>query len=474
MKRETQRGLYLIVMKLCLFTLLTLTFLLLMAVNNPQIIRPSRTMAITLTGFVVLLALFTQLYRSFDIRHEQSRHIIYSTLISCIIADVGAYFELLIMNFNEANRSSLMPESGDLGCLAIALLLQLVWIMLFTRSAKFLYYRMTPPRKCCIVTGGAADRAYMLSKLAGYKKRYLITAVLNAAQPNLESAIEGYEHVFLYDLPCEERMRLIEHCYKIGKPVHYGMELGDVIALGAAHDILSDAPFMAVDKAGLTLEQRIAKRTMDIIFSVCALIVASPIMLACALAIRIEDGGPIIFRQQRATRGGEIFEIYKFRTMRPDAQRDKSATDDDQRITKVGAFLRRYRLDELPQFVNILKGEMSVVGPRPEMLSNVRDYTRALPEFSYRLRVKAGLTGYAQIAGKYNTLPKDKMLLDLMYIENYSLWEDIKLVFKTATVFYRGDSTEAFHEPNAANDGAANTGAAKSDSSVKNDASRAG
>ena len=115
MKRETQRGLYLIVMKLCLFTLLTLTFLLLMAVNNPQIIRPSRTMAITLTGFVVLLALFTQLYRSFDIRHEQSRHIIYSTLISCIIADVGTYFELLIMNFNEANRSSLMPESGDLG-----------------------------------------------------------------------------------------------------------------------------------------------------------------------------------------------------------------------------------------------------------------------------------------------------------------------------------------------------------------------
>ena len=152
--------------------------------------------------------------------------------------------------------------------------------------------------------------------------------------------------------------------------------------------------------------------------------------------------------------------------MRPDAQRDKSATDDDQRITKVGAFLRRYRLDELPQFVNILKGEMSVVGPRPEMLSNVRDYTRALPEFSYRLRVKAGLTGYAQIAGKYNTLPKDKMLLDLMYIENYSLWEDIKLVFKTATVFYRGDSTEAFHEAPAEPDAA--------DDAVRDDATRAG
>ena len=290
----------------------------------------------------------------------------------------------------------------------------------------------------------------MLSRLTNYKKRYLITAVLNASAPDLEKAIEAYDHVFLYDLPCEERLRLIEHCYKICKPVHYGMELGDVIALGASHDIISDAPFMSVDKAGLTLEQRFVKRAMDIVFSLCALVITSPIMLLCALAIRLEDGGPALFRQQRATRGGAVFEIYKFRTMRPNAQHDKSATDDDQRITKVGSFLRRYRLDELPQFVNILKGEMSVVGPRPEMLSNVRDYTRALPEFSYRLRVKAGLTGYAQIAGKYNTLPKDKMLLDLMYIENYSLWEDIKLIFKTATVFYRGDSTEGFQKPDAA------------------------
>lgn len=448
MKRDIRRGLYLIILKLCLFALLTLTFLLLMAINNPQIIRPSRTAAITGSGFIVLLLLFMQLYRSFDIEREQSRHIIYSALISCIVADIGAYLELLVMNFNEANRSSLLPEGNDLICLAIALGLQLVWIMLFTRSSKFLSYRMTEPRKCCVITSGDVQSAHILSKLSTYKKRYLVTAVLTADTPELETRIENYDHIFLYDLPRGQRTELIEHCYKIGKPVHYGMELMDVIALGGIHDILDDTPFIAIDKCSLTLEQRIVKRTMDILFSVAALIVTSPILLICAIAIRLEDGGSVIFRQKRATRGGEIFEIYKFRTMRPNAQSDnQSATDDDARITKVGAFLRRYRLDELPQFVNILKGEMSVVGPRPEMLSNIEHYTHDLPEFSYRLRVKAGLTGYAQIAGKYNTLPRDKVLLDLMYIENYSLWEDIKLIFKTVTVFYKKSSTEAFHAP---------------------------
>ena len=124
---------------------------------------------------------------------------------------------------------------------------------------------------------------------------------------------------------------------------------------------------------------------------------------------------------------------------------NRSVTSDDDRITRVGRFLRKFRIDELPQLINILKGEMSIVGPRPEMVENVDEYTDMLSEFSYRLRVKAGLTGHAQIAGKYNTSPKDKLVLDLMYIEKYSLWLDIKLIFQTLTVFFKaGDSTEAF------------------------------
>ena len=155
----------------------------------------------------------------------------------------------------------------------------------------------------------------------------------------------------------------------------------------------------------------------------------------------------MLFKQKRATLNGKIFYVYKFRTMKEKNSVNRSVTSDDDRITKVGRFLRKFRIDELPQLINILKGEMSIVGPRPEMVENVDQYTDMLSEFSYRLRVKAGLTGHAQIAGKYNTSPKDKLVLDLMYIEKYSLWLDIKLIFQTLTVFFKAsDSTEAFGE----------------------------
>ena len=157
------------------------------------------------------------------------------------------------------------------------------------------------------------------------------------------------------------------------------------------------------------------------------------------------DGGTVFFKQKRATQYGRVFYVYKFRTMKEHVE-NRSATSDDDRITKVGKVLRKTRLDEVPQLFNILKGDMSFVGPRPEMLENVKSYTSELPEFKYRLRAKAGLTGYAQIAGKYNTSPKDKLILDMMYIENYSFRTDIKLLFQTAIVLLKKDSTEGFQK----------------------------
>ena len=179
--------------------------------------------------------------------------------------------------------------------------------------------------------------------------------------------------------------------------------------------------------------------------SLVGLIVASPIMLVCAIAIKAEDGGHVFYKQKRLTKYGRVFEVYKFRTMKEENSIHKSVTENDDRITKVGKYLRKFRVDELPQLLNILKGDMTIVGPRPEMLENVEKYTEELPEFSYRLRMKAGLTGLAQISGKYNTSPKDKLVMDLMYIENYSIWMDIKLIFQTITVFLKAsESTEAF------------------------------
>ena len=187
------------------------------------------------------------------------------------------------------------------------------------------------------------------------------------------------------------------------------------------------------------------KRGMDILLSAAALVFLAPVFLFTALAIKLEDGGKVFYKQKRLTKYGRVFEVYKFRTMKEENSIHKSVTADDDRITKVGKLLRKYRIDELPQMLNILKGDMTVVGPRPEMLENVEKYTGELPEFSYRLRMKAGLTGLAQISGKYNTSPKDKLVMDLMYIENYSIWQDLKLIFQTITVFFKAsESTEAF------------------------------
>ena len=228
------------------------------------------------------------------------------------------------------------------------------------------------------------------------------------------------------------------------KNVYFNPDMHDVIEQSSRHVILDDISLYGNYSKGLTLEQRVIKRIMDLVISVVALIITSPIMLITAILIKIDDGGKIIFKQNRATRDGKIFSVYKFRTMREDVE-NYSVIEDDVRVTKVGRYLRKFRIDELPQFVNVLKGDMSVVGPRPEMLANIFNYTSELPEFEYRLRVKAGITGYAQIAGKYNTSPKDKLILDLMYIEEYSFWLDIKLLFQTAIVLLKRDSTEAFH-----------------------------
>ena len=439
-------------MRVGLFVLMVLSFFLTMGLNTPYLLNISRTAAITGFGFTVLFLLFMNIYHGFDVQHEQSRQIIFSTIISVILTDAGAFFELMIMNFNENNRSTLAPELADIGGIILCLALQILFIVFYTRVAKFLYYRMTPPLQCCVVVSGDSEKARINldEKLSSYRKRYIIRDALLCSQPDLLTQIAKYDQVFLYNLPGEERTRLIKYCYRIRKPIFYDMELIDVISLSGSQDILDDAPFVTVDRLGLTIEQRIAKRTLDIIFSLFALILLSPVMLVCAAAILLDDGKPVLFRQERATLNGRVFRIHKFRTMRVDADSETSVTGDDSRITRVGRVLRRWRLDELPQFIDTLKGDMSVVGPRPEMLSNVREYTKAMPEFEYRLRVKAGLTGYAQIAGKYNTSPKDKMIMDLMYIEHYSLLEDIKLILRTVTVFNKPDSTEAFQTAEAA------------------------
>ena len=222
-------------------------------------------------------------------------------------------------------------------------------------------------------------------------------------------------------------------------------QLTDIMIRGAKNISLFDTPLLLVKGTGLTPAQRVGKRMMDIVLCAIAMIPAAPIMAVVALAIKLEDGGPVFFKQKRMTRNGREFDILKFRSMIVDAEKYAGAvlaTDNDPRITKVGKVIRATRLDEIPQILNILKGDMSIVGPRPERKVIADEYCKDIPEFAYRLKVRGGLTGYAQIYGKYNTSAYDKLRLDLMYIENYSLMLDIKLIILTLRIIFSKESTE--------------------------------
>ena len=224
-------------------------------------------------------------------------------------------------------------------------------------------------------------------------------------------------------------------------------KLSDILIKSSETNHLFDSPLFMLRNNGFTFEQRVVKRIMDIVISMIVLIITSPIMLVTAIMIKVYDGGPVMFRQERCTINGKVFKIHKFRSMIVDAEKNGQvipATEKDPRITPIGSFIRKTRIDELPQMLDILEGNMSVVGPRPERVEHVKAYTEDIPEFAYRLKVKGGLTGFAQIYGKYNTTAYDKLKLDLMYIQNYSILMDIRLIFMTIKIMFMKESTEGF------------------------------
>ena len=258
-----------------------------------------------------------------------------------------------------------------------------------------------------------------------------------------------YDAVVLNDVPAQIRNDILKFCYDNEIRVYVVPKITDVILRGANDVSLFDTPIFLVKGTGLTITQKAVKRIMDLVLCLIAMIPAAPIMLIVALAIKLEDGGPVFYKQKRATKDNKEFDILKFRSMIVNAEAagiSIPATGADPRITKVGKVIRATRIDELPQLLNILKGDMSVVGPRPERVEHVEEYTNQIPEFKYRLKVKGGLTGYAQIYGKYNTSAYDKLRMDLMYIENYSLALDIKLILTTVRIMFQKESTEGFEK----------------------------
>lgn len=439
---KCQKSIYFI-LKVALYTVIIASFFVVFGLKYEWVLGLSRTSGVTLVTFCVLLTATIAVYGGYLIGRLKSKPIIISMSLATLITDVVTYLEFCIMSVNANNNSHFKLEAPHLLLLVMAI--QIAAIVIFAYLGNYVFFTINPPEKCCIITSSEESLNNIALKIEKYRKQYKITDMIHFTSPNVFDIINVNDTIFLYDIPQKEKAILNEYCYAKNKNIYYNFEMSDIVALGARTTVLDDKPIVSSVVRDLTLEQRFVKRFMDILISLVALIVFGPIIIICAGLIKLEDGGHVFFRQARATKGGKLFMVYKFRTMKEEGSYNKSVTSDDDRITKVGKYLRKFRIDELPQFINILKGEMSVVGPRPEMVENVDKYTAELPEFSYRLRVKGGLTGYGQIAGKYNTSPKDKLVLDLLYIENYSLWLDFKLILQTVTVLLKAsDSTEAF------------------------------
>lgn len=428
-------------LKLVMHVLLFWSFYGMYAMKNWQLLNISRTSGVVLATYFIMSYMFSNIYGRYDIGKRKSKPIMHSLILTMAFTDTISMLMLSVMNTNERNNKTFELEQPEL--LVIVFIIQFLIISIFTYGGNKLYFTLFDPEDCIIITSSQRSLNEVIKGIRKYKLQYKVTKIADYRDINLKEYINTHDTIFIYDVPIKERTAIVEYCYQNMKNVFFNPDMHDVIETNARHIILDDVSMLGNFSKGLTLEQKIIKRISDVVISVLALIVTSPLLLISAIIIKMEDGGSIIFKQNRATQGGKIFSVYKLRTMKEDVE-NYSVIENDERVTKVGRILRKYRIDEIPQFINVLKGDMSVVGPRPEMLANIFNYTSVLPEFEYRLRVKAGITGYAQIAGKYNTSPKDKLILDLMYIEEYSLWLDIKLLFQTALVILKKDSTEAF------------------------------
>lgn len=435
--------------KLSLLTLLNVgliaIFLGVFYLANPSLGRLSRTLVITTLSFLVTFQFTSKIYDGFQIGEEKSKPIIYSMGMAVVFASIVTYLALMIMNTNPNNlEANAAFKLEDIDKLFIAMILQLVYLSGLTYLGNFIYFKCNRPRRVLVVNNDYASVRNVLQHLKKYRKQYLEPVVINEINCDEIAKFSEYDIFVLLNTSQETINRVIEYGFRYNRDVFFNAEFNNVM-VPTATTYFSDILMCKFVNRPLSFGGAIIKRLIDIVVSLIGIILTSPIMIVVAILIKLEDKGPVFFRQDRITKDGRIFQVYKFRSMKMNAG-DKPASEKDDRITKTGEIIRRLRIDELPQFFNILLNDMSVVGPRPESRAWMEQILKEVPEFKYRLKVKGGLTGQAQIYGKYNTNPAQKLILDIDYIENQSVWNDIKLIFLTLTVFFKKDSTEGFTE----------------------------
>lgn len=440
-KREKYKRLIMFVASAFILTVLTLIFAYVWFhfYANKKVIRMTfgRGNLVIVGLYAVMVFLFYKVYGGFKVGYLRVFEVLYSQILSVLCVNVITYFQLALIG-----RWKFMQNILPMVYMTIAdIVIVVIWVVFM----RWIYTRIYPPREMLLVYG-EKNPEDLINKISSRKDKYHICERihLSRGEEEIKKKIDQYPAVILGDIPAQSRNIFLKYCFEKDIRCYSIPKLSDIMLRNADTIHLFDTTLLLSRNRGLSAEQQMAKRTMDIVCALAGLIIASPFMIIIAILIKAYDGGPVFYKQKRLTKDGKVFEILKFRSMRVESETKgaRLAMKNDDRVTPVGKVLRNIHFDELPQIFNILKGDMSLVGPRPERPEIAKEYLKEIPEFNYRLKVKAGLTGYAQVYGKYNTTPYDKLKLDLAYIETYSFLQDIKLLMLTFKILFQKENTE--------------------------------
>ncbi len=384
--------------------------------------------------------IFFSVYGVFKCGEKPFIDTIFSVFLSAFFIDLSSVaLVFFVKGFN-------IPRITFLMAFAFQIVLLLLWKIVVFRT----YPIFNKPKDVAIIGVGEETLEVAIKALEKGLSRLKVKHLINIEKGNYDEEMQDVDAVIISpELSNLQKEEILTKCMALNKNVYIIPELFEIAMFNARLTQFDDLPVFCVDKLGLSIEQQIIKRITDIIVSSICIVISSPLMLITYLVIKLYDGGPAIFSQERTTRWNKEFKLYKFRTMVINAEQMTGpvlASERDPRITPIGAFLRATRIDELPQFFNVLKGEMSIVGPRPERKFFIDQFTKDIPNFEYRLAVKAGITGLAQVMGKYTTTPRDKLRFDLLYIKNYSLLMDLKIFFQTIKIMFMKAAAKGLSE----------------------------
>lgn len=387
--------------------------------------------------YALMLYFFYRIYGGFKVGYLRVFDVLYSQILSVLCVNAITYLQLALIGHWKFTRYM----EPIIRMTFIDIVIVIAWIVFM----RWIFARVYPPRQMLLVYGDYSP-ADLIRKISSRDDKYNICEKIHISEgiDAIKEKIDNYHAIVLGDIPVSMRNVLLKYCFENDIRCYSIPKISDIMIMSAENIHLFDTSLLLFRHRGLTAEQQFVKRAFDIVASLTGLVIAAPFMFVIALLIKLYDGGPVFYKQQRLTKDKKIFYVLKFRSMRVDSEKQgaRLAMKKDDRVTPVGRVIRNIHFDELPQLFNILKGDMSMVGPRPERPEIAAEYKKAIPEFDYRLKVKAGLTGFAQVYGKYNTTPYDKLKLDLTYIENYSFVLDIKLLFLTFKILFQKENTE--------------------------------